>query len=425
MLARVSGHLDAGLLAREAGPGAGVFDDAVLGEGRGQTRLDAERAIDGANDGADVDRVLAAEFEIAFVVGGHGHDGAGAVTHQNEVADPDRHLFAAVRIDGVAAGEEAFLFDIARVAAGARIHHRFGAGQAVRIEQFRVKRMFGREDDAGGAIDGIHAGSEDADLFAGRGQREIDLGAFGAADPIALHEQHALRPARFELAHTSEQFVGIRGDLEEPLFERALLDGGIVMTPAAAFDHLLIGQDGGALGAPVDERLLAVGQAAPEHLEKEPLVPAVILRLTSGDFALPIVTKGKAAVSLFHRLDVAQGPLARRLFVGDGGVFGGQAEGVPTHWMQDVKTAHPFVAGQRVADRIISDVADVERAAGIGQHLQHIELRFGGILFRAVEIGVLPALVPLQFYLRVVVRLFGHNSCSSGDKAYGSRRRNG
>ena len=30
-------------------------------------------------------------------------------------------------------------------------------------------------------------------------EREIDLGAFGAADPVALHGEHALRPAAFEL----------------------------------------------------------------------------------------------------------------------------------------------------------------------------------------------------------------------------------
>ena len=47
----------------------------------------------------DRDAVLRAEFEVALVVRGHGHDRAGAVAHQHEVADPDRHLLAAERID--------------------------------------------------------------------------------------------------------------------------------------------------------------------------------------------------------------------------------------------------------------------------------------------------------------------------------------
>ena len=155
------------------------------------------------------DAVLAAEFEIALVVRGHGHDGAGAVAHQHEVADPDGHLLAAVRVDGVVAGEEAFLFDIARIAAGARVHHGLGAGLACGVEQLRVERMLGRQDHAGGAVDGVDARGEDADRLARSGQREIDLRAFGAADPVALHGEHALRPAAFELRHVVQQLVGV------------------------------------------------------------------------------------------------------------------------------------------------------------------------------------------------------------------------
>ncbi len=95
--------------------------------------------------------------------------------------------------------------------------------------------------------------------------------------------------------------------------------------------------------------------------------------------------------------------------VGDGGVFGGQAEGVPTHGVQHVEAAHPLVAGQGVADGVIADMADVQRAAGIGQHLQHVVFRARGILFGFVKGGVLPAGVPFQLDLVVVVRLFGHS----------------
>ena len=56
------------------------------------------------------------EFVIALVVGGHAHDGAGAVVHQDVVRHPDRHLLAVVRIDGIAAGVDAMLLDLADVA---------------------------------------------------------------------------------------------------------------------------------------------------------------------------------------------------------------------------------------------------------------------------------------------------------------------
>ena len=36
--------------------------------------------------------ILAAEIEVALVMGGHAEDRAGAVIHQDEIGDPDRHL---------------------------------------------------------------------------------------------------------------------------------------------------------------------------------------------------------------------------------------------------------------------------------------------------------------------------------------------
>ena len=355
---------------------------------------------------------------------GDGHDGAGAVAHEDEVGDPDGDLLAAVGVDGVVAGEEAFLIDIAGVAAGARIDHGFGAGLEAGIEQGLVERVLGREDDAGGAVDGVDARGEDADGRAGAIEVEIDLGAFGAADPVALHGEDALGPAAFELRHVVEEFVGVVGDFEEPLFEGALFDGGVFVAPAAAIHHLFVGQHGGALGAPVDEGALAVGEAALQHFEEEPLVPAIVFGLAGGDFAVPIVAEGEAAMGLLHRGDVLEGPLARRHLVGDGGILGGKSEGVPAHGVQHVEAAHPLVAGKRVADRIVADVADVEGAAGVGQHLQDVELRLGGILFGLVEIGVLPTLVPLQFDLDMVVGLLGHMGCLFwGTRFHRSKRR--
>ncbi len=78
--------------------------------------------------------------------------------------------------------------------------------------------MFGRQNDAGGAVDGVHAGGEDADLFAAGLQGEVGLRAFAAADPVALHGEHLLRPAGLDLAHVVEQLVGVGGDAQEPLF---------------------------------------------------------------------------------------------------------------------------------------------------------------------------------------------------------------
>ena len=89
------------------------------------------------------------------------------------------------------------------------------------------------------------------------------------------------------------------------------------------------------------------------------------------------------------------------------GVFGGQAEGVPAHGVQHVVAAHPHEAGERVADGVVAHMAHVQLAAGIGQHLQAIELglaavvALGGIERRT---GV-PARLPFGFNLSGVVAL--------------------
>ena len=83
----------------------------------------ASLAVHRPNHRPDVDAVLPAEFEIALIVRGHGHDRAGAVAHQHEVADPDGNRFAAEGIDGAQAGIEAFLLDIARALLRARVDH--------------------------------------------------------------------------------------------------------------------------------------------------------------------------------------------------------------------------------------------------------------------------------------------------------------
>ena len=76
--------------------------------------------------------------------------------------------------------------------------------------------------------------------------------------------------------------------------------------------------------------------------------------------------------------------------------------------MQDVEAAHPLITRERVADGVVANVPDVQGAARIGQHLEDVELGLGGVFLGFIEIGVLPAVVPLELDLGVVVRLLGH-----------------
>ena len=92
----------------------------------------------------------------------------------------------------------------------------------------------------------------------------------------------------------------------------------------------------------------------------------------------------------------------------NGSVFCGQAKGVPSHGMKHVVPFHPHVTGKGISNRVVAHVSHVERAGGIGQHLENVILllRRGGGL-RLVEVRLrLPEGEPLLFNpLRIVLHL--------------------
>ncbi len=211
------------------------------------------------------------------------------------------------------------------------------------------------------------------------------------------------------------------GGPEKPLFDFARLHQRVLVTPAiSAVHNLFVGQHGAALGTPVDAALLAIGELAFEHAQEEPLVPAIVFRLTGGNFPPPIVTEAETAQGALEFGDVVVGPSARVRVVLDGGIFGGQAEGVPAHRMQHIEAAHALDARHNVADGVIAHVAHVQRAGGIRQHLQHVVFRLRGIRFGFEDARFGPALLPFGFdCLRVV---FSHAELSPSASTFGRSR---
>ena len=140
---------------------------------------------------------------------------------------------------------------------------------------------------------------------------ERHLGAGAAADPVALHRLDVFRPAdRVEIV---QQPVGVVGDLEEPLLQLPELDLGAAAL-AVAVDHLLVGEDGLIVGAPLDGSLLAVGEAALVHPQEDPLGPAVVARLVGRELAGPVD---------------ADPPRAERPLEGGDRLLGRSARGIP------------------------------------------------------------------------------------------------
>ncbi len=94
----------------------------------------------------------------------------------------------------------------------------------------------------------------------------------------------------------------------------------------------------------------------------------------------------------------------RGMFAGaNGGVLGGQPEGVEAEGRENGESLHGAVANEQVPEGVVADVALMGRPARVGVHAQHV-LRGAGIVgIDLVEMAVSPALLPLELdFLHVV-----------------------
>ena len=242
----------------------GIGDDEFL-------RIDTRRA----DDRNVAEPVFVGKIQVALVVRRAAEDRAGAVFHQHEIGDKDRQL--PIRIEGMQRAKPgvvaAFLahFDRRfRRAAPLAIGDELGK-RGVMLSEFACQRMLGRNRHEFRAKQRVRARRVDIDLaslatLAFFLKREAHKQAFGAADPVRLHEPHFFWPA-VERLQRREQIVGVFGYGEEPLRQLALLDRR-TGTPAASIDHLLVGKHGLIDRIPVDARLLARDEARGEKIQE-------------------------------------------------------------------------------------------------------------------------------------------------------------
>ena len=129
-----------------------------------------------------------------------------------------------------------------------------------------------------------------------------------------------------------------------------------------------------SFGAPVDGRLLAVGQVALEELQEQPLRPAVVLGSCAETSRSQSIAQPSAAHLLPDPRDVALGDLARMAALLDRRVLGGQAERVEAHRPQDRVAVAAAEVRDDVPERVVQDVPHVQVAGGVRQHLEHVVL---------------------------------------------------
>src|SRR5437773_5012172 len=173
--------------------------------------------------------------------------------------------------------------------------------------------------------------------------------------------------------------------------------------PAAALDHLLVGEHSLVHRVPVDDAGLLVRDAFAEQPREEPLVPPVVIGPAGGQLALPVEREAEALQLGLHVRDVVVRPLRRRHAIRHRRVLGGKSERVPAHRLQHVVAAHPVVPGENVADGIVPHVPHVQLPRGVGEHRQAIKLRPGGVFPGAERALLLPVLLGRALYCLGIV----------------------
>ena len=118
----------------------------------------------------------------------------------------------------------------------------------------------------------------------------------------------------------------------------------MVTAPAASVDNLLISQNSVAFTTPVDSRFFLDGQTALIKQLKEPLGPFIVIFLTGGNFAVPIIGQSQFLLLTGHVGDIFHRPFSRVDTMFDRGILSRHTKRIPAHRMQHVETALALVA---------------------------------------------------------------------------------
>ena len=232
-------------------------------------------------------------------------------------------------------------------------------------------------------------------------EHEAHQQAFRAADPVLLHQPDFLRPA-VKRVERFQQFLRIIADLEHPLMQIALLDHR-ARAPAAAVDHLLVGEHGLVDRVPIDLAVFARHQPGFAEVEEHLLLVLVIGRIAGGDLARPVERQPHRLQLLLHRRDVVVGPGFRVHLAVDGRVLRRHAEGVPAHRVQHGVAHGSLKARHHVAHGVVAHVAHVDAPGRVREHLQHVVFRPGVVVLGGEDAALSPDALPAGFGFAGVV----------------------
>ena len=350
------------------------------------------------------------EFIVPFVVGGHRHDGAGAVGRQNVVGNENGDLPAVHGIGGSDAQEldaGLGLGDLGSFKIALPGGFRLVGADLVQIGElicpFFDEGVLRRHNHIGGAEEGVGTGGIDLQIVP-RAGFEGDLSAGGTADPVPLlgldplDEVHAVQSLK--------ELLGVFGDLQHPLALHPT-DHLTAAALAHAAGGFLVGKHALAGRTPVHRHFLLIGEALLIELQKDPLGPLVVVGI--GGIHLPRPVEGKAQgfqllLEMRHIL-LRDNPGMNVIL--DGVILRGQTEGVPAHGVEDVDPFQAFLPRHDVQGGIGAGMPHVQTlSGGIGKFHQSVELGQGIVVFGDEGAFCVPLILPLFFDLFELVLHF-------------------
>ena len=233
---------------------------------------------------------MTGEREVAAVVGGHGHNGAGAVIRQHIVADPDGDALFGDGVDGVCTGEDAaHLLDLGLALTLRAV---LGPGDVSLYLGFLLRRgdavnefVLGAQHHERHPKDGIRPGGENLKCRVIRifnfqfsifiFQREPNRSTLAPAYPVPLDLLQRIGPVY--LLQTIDQALGVSRHAKTPLAHQFALHR-VASSDTQTVDDLVVGQHGTQFGAPVHGNIGQISQTiVHQHLLTLRLVPRVPL----------------------------------------------------------------------------------------------------------------------------------------------------
>ncbi len=198
--------------------------------------------------------IFTRKIKVALVMRRAAKDGARPVIHQHEIRDINGQMPAGVeRVLHRQAGVEAFFlggFDFGRGRpAFFAVLDKILKPRRIFCERLG-ERMVGSNRHKARAKQRVGARGEHIDRVVRTDKVEAELQPFGFADPVFLHQPDLFRPL-VERLEALQKIIGKVGDLQEPLVE-LLLFHERARAPAAAIDHLFIGEHGHVDRVPID-----------------------------------------------------------------------------------------------------------------------------------------------------------------------------